>query len=67
MKKNIGLTDKAIRVLMGVIIAALYFLEIISGTIGAVLVILAIILLLTSLLNFCPIYRVFGWSSCQTK
>ena len=68
MKKNVGQIDKLIRVLLGVAIAALYyFTDILSGTWGLVVVIVAILLLVTSLINFCPIYRIFGISTCKVK
>ena len=68
MKKNVGQTDKIIRILLAVAIAALYyFTDLITGTLGLVLIIVAIILLLTSLVNFCPLYRLFGISTCKIK
>ena len=67
MKKNMGQLDKIIRVLIAIVIAALYYFEVISGTLGLVLIILAIIFLLTSLLNFCPLYLPFGISTCKKE
>jgi hypothetical protein len=67
MKKNMGQLDKILRVLFAVVVAVLVYMDVVTGTTSVVLMILAIILLLTSLLNFCPIYRIFGWSSCKTK
>lgn len=67
MKKNVGLADKGIRVLVAFIIAVLYYLDIISGTIGIVLMAIAIILLLTSLFNFCPLYALLGKNTCKIK
>lgn len=67
MKKNMGQTDKIIRVLIAVLIAALYYFEVITGTLGLVLIIVAIVFLLTSLLNFCPLYLPFGISTCKKK
>ena len=68
MKKNVGQTDKIIRILLAVIIAAVYyFTDWIPGTLGLILIIVAIILLLTSLFNFCPLYRLFGFSTCKVK
>ncbi len=56
MKKNMGAADKTIRVLAAIIIAILYFTDTITGWFGAVLGIIAIIFLLTSLFSFCPLY-----------
>ena len=67
MKKNMGITDRVIRILIAVVIAALYFTEVISGTLGIVLMIVAIVFLLTSFIKFCPAYMPFGINTCKTK
>lgn len=67
MKKNMGLTDKLIRILVAIVITYLYFNEIISGTLGVVLLVFAGIFVLTSLVSFCPLYVPFGISTCSTK
>ncbi|GAB1404554.1 hypothetical protein MASR1M74_17330 [Lentimicrobium sp.] len=48
MKKNIGNTDKLIRLLLALLIAVLYFTNIITGTLAIVLGILALMLVVTS-------------------
>ena len=65
MEKNMGSTDKMIRIVIAAIIAVLYFTETISGTTALVLGILAIIFALTSLISFCPLYKPFGISTCK--
>jgi hypothetical protein len=67
MKKNMGTADKAIRILVAVVIAILYFTNQISGTTGIVLLILAGIFLLTSFISFCPLYTPFGISTAKKK
>jgi len=67
MKKNMGNTDKAIRTLIALIIAALSYFQIISGVLGNILLVLAIILLITSFVNFCPLYRLFGINTRKDK
>lgn len=65
MQKNMGTTDKLIRVLIAAVIGVLYFLDKISGTLAYVLMGVAIVLLVTSLVNFCPLYRLLGTSTCK--
>ncbi|MBX3239121.1 MAG: DUF2892 domain-containing protein [Chitinophagaceae bacterium] len=60
MKKNIGAADKMIRILLAALIAVLYFTNTISGTPATVLGILAVILVLTSFISFCPLYAPFS-------
>jgi len=67
MKKNMGITDRVIRVLAAIVIAALYFTNIITGALGIVLMIAAIVFLLTSLVKVCPVYMPFGINTCRTK
>lgn len=67
MKKNMGTADKIVRVLVAVVIAVLYFMEIISGTLAIVLAVLAGIFVLTSLVSFCPLYMPFGIKTCKTE
>jgi hypothetical protein len=67
MKKNMGLTDRIIRVIVAAIIGILYFSGTISGTLGMVLLILAGIFVLTSLISFCPLYAPFGLNTCALK
>lgn len=67
MKKNMGNTDKIVRIIIAAIIAGLYFSGTISGTLGLVLLILAGVFVLTSLISFCPLYAPFGLSTCSTK
>lgn len=63
MKKNIGTTDKSIRILISVVILALYFTNVISGTLAVILLILAGVFVLTSLIGTCPLYLPFGLST----
>ncbi len=63
MKKNVGTTDKIIRLLMAAVIVILYFTKVISGTLGIVLLVVAGILVLTSLVSICPLYLPFGIST----
>jgi hypothetical protein len=67
MKSNLGTTDRVLRVLVAVVIAVLYGTGVISGTIAIVLSILAVVFVLTSAINFCPLYTVFGISTRKVK
>jgi len=63
MKKNMGSTDKIIRIAIAVIIAILYFTNTISGTLALVLGAFAVIFIITSFVSFCPLYALFGIST----
>jgi K+-transporting ATPase A subunit len=59
MKKNMGTADQVIRILFAVLIAVLYFTNIISGTLAIVLLVLAAVFILTGFIGFCPLYLPF--------
>ena len=63
MKKNMGSTDKTIRIVIAAIIAILYITNIISGTVALVLGAFALVFILTSFISFCPLYYPFGIST----
>lgn len=65
MKKNMSSLDRIIRVIAAALVAVLYFTGVISGTWAIVLGIIAVILLVTSLIGFCPLYTLFGISTLK--
>jgi hypothetical protein len=65
MKANVGTIDKIIRILVGLVIIGLYFLNVINGTLTIVLLILAGVLILTGLFRVCPLYMPFGIKTCK--
>lgn len=67
MKKNMGNADKAVRVILALGIALMYYFNVIEGTLAYVLMAFAIIFLITSFINFCPLYTVFGINTCKVK
>lgn len=67
MKKNVGKIDTWIRILVALLILVLYYFDIISGTLAIVLLIAGIVLLLTSLLGFCPLYTIFKINTCKKE
>jgi hypothetical protein len=67
MKQNMGNLDKVIRIAVAVVIAILYFTNVISGTLAIVLLIFGAIFILTSALGTCPLYLPFGISTNKEK
>ena len=67
MTKNMGTTDKIIRLALAAVVAALYFTGTISGTPALVLGVFAIIFALTSLASFCPLYSIVGINTCSVR
>ncbi len=60
--KNVGTVDKAVRIVIGLVLIALVFVgpQTPWGWIGVILV-------ATGLIGFCPLYRLVGINTCPTK
>ena len=67
MKKNMGSADKGIRVAIAILIALLYYFNVIEGTLAYVLMAFAIVFLVTSFISFCPLYALLGINTCKVK
>lgn len=63
MKTNMGTADRIIRIILAVIMGLLYYQGMITGTLGIVLLVVAVVFALTSLMSFCPLYLPFGLST----
>ena len=60
--KNVGSTDRIIRLVLGVALIAAYFLT--GGAYSWLYLVGAAIALVTGLMSTCPLYRIFGFSTC---
>ncbi len=64
MKANVGGVDKILRIVIGLgLLSLVLFLEDSARWWGLV----GLIPLLTGLVNFCPLYTLFGFSTCPMK
>jgi len=60
-------TDRIARIIVAAIIISLYFTHVISGVLAIVLLVLSGIFVLTSFINFCPLYFLFGINTLGKK
>ncbi|MBK7290605.1 MAG: DUF2892 domain-containing protein [Chitinophagaceae bacterium] len=67
MKLNMSSTDRIARLLIVAILVTLYFTGTVTGILGYVLLAVGAIFLLTSIIGFCPLYTLFGISTCKIK
>jgi len=65
MKANVGLYDQGIRTLLAIAIAALYYFQVIDGIVAQLLLIIAGVLVLTSLFGICPLYKLFHINTAE--
>lgn len=64
MKKNMGGTDRIIRILIAAIAVFLYSNGTLTGTVGIAALVVAGVFALTSLISFCPLYTLVGMNTC---
>ena len=67
MEKNVGNRDKLIRVVIAFVIAIMGLTGVIDGTIETVLLVVAVLLAITGLFNFCPVYKLLGMNTCKVR
>jgi len=67
MKKNVGSTDKVISIILAVIGVVLFLTNVASGTLGYIVLAISAILVITSIISFCPIYIPFGINTAKKK
>ena len=67
MKKNLGSTDKVIRYILAIVALFIGFLSGVSGFLQGVFISVALILIGTSLVSFCPLYAIVGLKTCKNE
>lgn len=65
VKTNEGTVDRSIRALLGVVAVVGALLIGLGSLPGILLLVVAGIMLVTAAVGFCPLYRVFGISTCR--
>ncbi|PLK45831.1 DUF2892 domain-containing protein [Emticicia sp. TH156] len=65
--KNIGSTDRIARFLVALLALILYFTKVLTGVWGIVALVAGGIFLITALINYCPLYSIFGINTCRKK
>lgn len=60
-----GIVDRVIRIAVAILIAVLYYTGQISGTAAIILGIVALAFIATSLVGFCPVYKLFSLSTLK--
>ena len=60
MKKNMGVIDRSVRIMLGILVAVLYLMDMITGTAVLILGIVAVIFIVTGFIGFCPLYVPFN-------
>ncbi len=64
MKKNMGFLDRRIRLFAALIMIALFLTGTVTGVLGYVLLAVSAVFAGTSMVGSCPLYTIFGLTSC---
>ncbi|WP_136667101.1 DUF2892 domain-containing protein [Flavobacterium sp. H122] len=67
MIKNIGQTDKIVRIILAIVLAGLDFFEVVKGGFSWILSLIAVILLVTAFTGYCPIWKLMGKNTSEVK
>ena len=67
MKQNMGKLDRVMRIIVALAIIALYFTNVISGTIAIIGLALSGVFILTSFVGSCPLYLPFHIDTRENK
>lgn len=69
MTANVGSIDRVLRIVLGLVLIALPFVSnmalFASGTATVIAVVVGLVLIGTSAMRFCPLYRIFGIRTCK--
>lgn len=69
MTVNLGSIDRVLRVVLGLVLIAAPFVSdfgvFVSTSATIIAIVAGVILIATSAMRFCPIYRIFGIRTCK--
>jgi len=65
MVKNVGKTDKIVRVVLAIVFIGLIFFANLGNAVNIILGVLAAVFVVTSLVGTCPLYMPFKMSTCK--
>ena len=65
MKTNMGIADRALRIILAIVVAVLIYTGTLTGAVAVVLGIIAGVFLLTALMGFCGLYPLLGINTCK--
>tara|TARA_B100001059_G_C17508289_1_gene414493 strand:- start:25 stop:315 length:291 start_codon:yes stop_codon:yes gene_type:complete len=67
MKKNMGSTDRFIRLFIAVALLTTFYTDTVTGIIGYLMAAVAGVLILTTFISFCPLYSLLGINTCKMR
>lgn len=65
MRKNIGNSDKFLRIMAGILALIIVMGNVVEGTSMWIFLSVGLIMVVSSSLEFCPAYALFGINTCK--
>ena len=65
MKKNIGNSDRFLRIMAGILALIIVMGNVVEGTSMWIFLSVGLIMVVSSSLEFCPAYALFGINTCK--
>ena len=65
MTANVGKIDRIARLILGIVLLVLPFVSGMGTTATVISVIVGIVMVATSSMKFCPLYRILGVNTCS--
>lgn len=65
MTKNVGKIDMIVRIVLAAILAYLDWSGTVTGAMSWVVGIVAVVMLVTAFVKFCPLYKILGVDTCK--
>jgi hypothetical protein len=67
MKKNMNTADRIFRFAAALILGILYFTNVVTGVLGIIVIVFAVLLFVFSVTGNCPLYIPFGKNNYKPK
>lgn len=67
MSQNESTSDRVIRFVLGAVLVYAWYAALVTGVVAIVVAAVGIILLITGIVGWCPIYSLFGSGTSQSQ
>ncbi|MGB2676188.1 MAG: DUF2892 domain-containing protein [Candidatus Acidiferrum sp.] len=67
MTSNVGTTERAIRIVLGIVLIALGLSHVVTGGLAIAAYVVGAIALVTGVFRYCPAWSVLGINTCPLK
>ncbi len=65
--QNESMLDRVIRFVLGAVLLYAWYTVLVTGLLATVALVIGVVLMLTGLIGWCPLYSLFGMSTRQSQ